>query len=158
METKKGNVNTEHILFVCSGAFSGSKPSDLLPELQGRMPIRVTLKSLGEDELCRILTETEANLPRQQIEMLKTEGIQVIFTDDAIRAIARYAQRGNREIENIGARRLHTIVEHIVEEISYEAPDMDPGTVVVIDDKLVEERMGEGKTKVKPTDYSRYVL
>ncbi len=118
----------------------------------------MNLKPLNEEDFRRILTETESNLPKQQIELLKTEGIQVVFTDDAIRSIAKYAQKGNQEIENIGARRLHGIVEHIVEDISFEAPDMEPGSVVVIDKQLVEDRMGDKKAKVKPTDYSRYVL
>uniref|UniRef100_A0A7S2YCT9 AAA+ ATPase domain-containing protein n=1 Tax=Entomoneis paludosa TaxID=265537 RepID=A0A7S2YCT9_9STRA len=155
IKTNYGNVNTDYILFVASGAFHAVKPSDLLPELQGRLPIRVHLKGLTEDDLYRILTEPVANLVRQQIEMIGTEGVTLEFEDEAIREIARMAALLNREIENIGARRLHTVMERIMEDLSFEASDKEKGTLLKVDQKLVEGRLEDVKKK---TDHSRYIL
>lgn len=154
ISTKHGNVNTDYILFVCSGAFHTSKPSDLLAELQGRLPIRVELKGLTEDDMFRILTEPITNLIRQQIELLKTEDVEVVFEDSAIREIARVATEVNRTLENIGARRLHTIIERIMDDISFEAPDR-PGEVIVVDQDLVRERVSDMLIK---SDMSKYIL
>lgn len=123
VQTKYGSVNTDHILFITSGAFHLSKPSDLLPELQGRLPIRVELKALTEDDFVRILTEPEANLILQYKELMKTEGVELTFEDEAIKEIAKFAAMMNESIENIGARRLHTIMEKLLEDISFNAPD-----------------------------------
>mmetsp|Transcript_22169 Transcript_22169/g.61607 ORF Transcript_22169/g.61607 Transcript_22169/m.61607 type:complete len:296 (+) Transcript_22169:71-958(+) len=155
IKTNYGNVSTDYILFVASGAFHAVKPSDLLPELQGRLPIRVHLKGLTEDDLYRILTEPVANLVRQQIEMIGTEGVTLKFEDDAIREIARMAALLNKEVENIGARRLHTVVERIMEELSFQASDEDSGSVLTVDKELVEKRLADVKKK---TDHSRYIL
>jgi len=124
VNTKHGNVRTDHILFITSGAFHACSPSDLLPELQGRLPIRVELNGLSEEDLYRILTEPEANLITQQVRLLETEGISVSFEEEAVREIARIATEVNSTIENIGARRLHTIMERIIEEISFYAPEL----------------------------------
>ena len=155
ISTKYGNINTEYILFVASGAFHAVKPSDLLPELQGRLPIRVELKGLTEDDLYRILTEPVANLVRQQIAMIGTEGITLVVNDDAIREMARVAALLNRTVENIGARRLHTVMERIMEELSFQAAEMEKGTCLTVDKKLVEERLSE---VTKSTDLSKYIL
>lgn len=155
IKTNYGNVNTDYILFVASGAFHAVKPSDLLPELQGRLPIRVELKGLTESDLYRILTEPVANLVRQQIEMLATEGVTLVFEDDGIRAMARYAALWNKEIENIGARRLHTVMERVMEELSFRAADMEPGSVLTVDKALVESRLAEF---TKKTDLAKYIL
>lgn len=152
--TKYGPLRTDHILFIAAGAFHMSKPSDLIPELQGRFPIRVELEALGEEEFVRILTEPENALVRQYIELLKTEGIQLTFTPDAIREVSRLAALVNGRTENIGARRLHTIVERLLEDISFDAPDMEE-TEVVINPEYVQERL---KDVVQDEDYSRYVL
>ena len=129
INTKHGNVNTDYILFIASGAFHAVKVSDMLPELQGRLPIRVELSGLTEDDLYKILTEPVANLVRQQIELIGAEGVTLTFEDDAIREIARMAAQLNKTVENIGARRLHTVMERIMENISYDAAEMDEGTV-----------------------------
>ena len=152
--TKYGPLRTDHILFIAAGAFHMSKPSDLIPELQGRFPIRVELEALGEEEFVRILTEPENALVRQYIELLKTEGIQLTFTPDAIREVSRLAALVNGRTENIGARRLHTIVERLLEDISFDAPDMEE-TEVVINPEYVQERL---KDVVQDEDYSRYIL
>merc|ERR1719198_1793208 len=132
ISTKHGNINTDYILFIASGAFHHCKPSDLLAELQGRLPIRVELKGLTEDDMHRILTEPVTSLIRQQIELMQTEDVELVFEDEAIREIARVATLVNNTRENIGARRLHTIIERIMEEFSFQSPDMEPGSKVVV--------------------------
>ena len=153
--TKHGPVKTDHILFIASGAFHLSKPSDLLPELQGRLPIRVELKGLDRNDLCRILTEPQASLITQYKALLKTEGVELEFRPDAIEEIARLAEQINSTIENIGARRLHTILERLLEEISFTASDQTDGTAVVIDAAYVGERVG---SLAKDSDLSRFIL
>merc|ERR1712196_104695 len=143
ISTKHGNVNTDHILFVASGAFHQCKPSDLLPELQGRLPIRVELKGLDEKDLYRILTEPVSNIIVQNKALIGTEGVELDIDDEAIREIARLAAEVNRSVENIGARRLHTCMERIIEEISFDAADMDEGSVIKVDAAKVRERLGE---------------
>jgi ATP-dependent HslUV protease ATP-binding subunit HslU len=155
INTKYGNVNTDYILFVASGAFHAVKPSDLLPELQGRLPIRVELNGLTEDDLYKILTEPEANLVRQQVEMIATEGVTLEFDDDAVREIARMAALLNKTVENIGARRLHTVMERIMEHLSFEAAEAEKGTVLRVDKSLVSKRLDE---VTKKTDLSKYIL
>ena len=153
--TKHGPVKTDHILFIASGAFHLSKPSDLLPELQGRLPIRVELKGLDRDDLCRILTEPQASLITQYKALMATEGIELDFQPDAIEEIARLAEQINSTVENIGARRLHTILERLLEEISFTASDQPTGTALVIDAVCVQERVGE---LAKDSDLSRFIL
>jgi len=155
ISTKYGNVNTDYILFIASGAFHSVKPSDMLPELQGRLPIRVELNGLTEDDLYKILTEPVANLLRQQSELLATEGVKLTFEDSAIREIARMAALLNRTVENIGARRLHTVIERIMEILSFEAAEMEDGATVVVDKALVEERLSD---VMESSDLSRYIL
>lgn len=155
ISTKHGNVNTDFILFIASGAFHSVKPSDLLAELQGRLPIRVELKGLTEDDMYKILTVPVTNMIRQQIELLSTEGVTLTFDDDAIREIARVAALANKTVENIGARRLHTVIEKIVEDLSFKAPDMEPGTVIKVDKALVIERVSNMLVK---SDLSKYIL
>ncbi|HYM29993.1 MAG TPA: ATP-dependent protease ATPase subunit HslU [Candidatus Cybelea sp.] len=140
--TKHGPVKTAHVLFIASGAFHLAKPSDLLPELQGRLPIRVELKPLSRDDFKRILTEPEASLIKQYTALLDTEQVKLIFTPDAIDAIAGMAEEVNRGVENIGARRLHTIMERLLEEISYTATD-HPSSTVTIDAAYVQKRVGD---------------
>ena len=154
VSTKYGPVKTDHILFIASGAFHVAKPSDLLPELQGRLPIRVELKGLTRDDLRRILTEPEANLIRQHQALLLTEGVTVIFTDDAIDALADAAVAVNNSVENIGARRLQTILEKVVEEISFSAADRS-GETVTIDAAYVADRIG---ALAANADLSRFIL
>lgn len=154
INTKYGNVETDHILFIASGAFHAVKPSDLLPELQGRLPIRVELKALTEQDLYRILTEPEQNLIIQQKALMKTEGVELEFTDDAVKEIARVAAEVNRTLENIGARRLHTVVERIMEDISFDGPTLK-GQKIVVDVSKVKEKVSHLQQK---TDLSRYVL
>ena len=154
VSTKHGPVKTDHILFIASGAFHIAKPSDLLPELQGRLPIRVELKALSRDDLRRILTEPEANLIRQQQALLATEDITLTFTDDAIDALADAAVAVNGAVENIGARRLQTVLEKVVEEISFTASDRG-GETLVVDGDYVRSRVGE---LAKNADLSRYIL
>ncbi|KAL7521633.1 hypothetical protein ACHAWX_006316 [Stephanocyclus meneghinianus] len=155
INTKYGNVNTDYMLFIASGAFHAVKPSDMLPELQGRLPIRVELNGLTEEDLYKILTEPEANLVRQQIELIKTEGVSLSFEDDAIREIAKTAAQLNRTVENIGARRLHTVMERIMEEISFQAAEMENGSEVVVMKKLVKDKLSD----VLTTSYlSKYIL
>jgi ATP-dependent HslUV protease ATP-binding subunit HslU len=154
VSTKHGAVKTDHILFIASGAFHVSKPSDLLPELQGRLPIRVELKPLTRDDLRRILTETEASLIKQTIALLGTEGVTLVFTDDAIDAIADIAVEVNSNVENIGARRLQTVMERVLDEISFAAPDRS-GETVTIDAAYVRLHIGD---LAKNADLSRFIL
>jgi ATP-dependent HslUV protease ATP-binding subunit HslU len=154
VSTKHGSVKTDHILFIASGAFHVSKPSDLLPELQGRLPIRVELKPLTRDDLRRILTETEVSLIKQTVALLGTEGVTLIFTDDAIDAIADIAVEVNSNVENIGARRLQTVMERVLDEISFAASDRS-GETVTIDAAYVREHIGD---LAKNADLSRFIL
>ena len=154
VNTRYGMVKTDHILFIAAGAFSSSKPSDLIPELQGRFPIRVELDSLGKEEFIRILTEPNNALVKQYTEMMATEGIKIIFTADAVAEIAQVATIVNERMENIGARRLYTIMETLLDEISFEAPDMKEKEIK-IDDKYVQEKLDD---IVEDEDLSRYIL
>jgi ATP-dependent HslUV protease ATP-binding subunit HslU len=154
VNTKHGMVRTDHILFIAAGAFHVSKPSDLIPELQGRFPIRVELEPLGKDEFVRILTEPRSALVKQYIALMETEGISLSFTDDAIRKIADYATIVNERTENIGARRLHTVMEKLLDEISFEGPDLDAKSVR-IDEAYVTRMLA---AIVKDDDLSRYIL
>ncbi|RMD89278.1 MAG: ATP-dependent protease ATPase subunit HslU [Alphaproteobacteria bacterium] len=152
--TRYGAVRTDHILFIASGAFHLAKPSDLLPELQGRLPIRVELKALGEEDFKRILTEPETSLIRQYKALLATEEVTLDFTDDGIAAIARISAEVNESVENIGARRLHTVLERVLDEISFSAPDRH-GDTVLVDAAYVHAHLG---TLAEDTDLSRYIL
>jgi len=152
--TKHGTVKTDHILFIASGAFHLAKPSDLLPELQGRLPIRVELKALTQEDFKRILTEPEASLIKQYKALLQTEEVTLEFTDDAIDELARLAAEINTSVENIGARRLHTVMERLLEEISFTASDK-PGQTVSIDAAMVRERVG---SLAKNADLSKFIL
>jgi ATP-dependent HslUV protease ATP-binding subunit HslU len=154
VNTRYGMVKTDHILFIAAGAFSASKPSDLVPELQGRFPIRVELDSLGKEEFIRILTEPHNALIRQYVEMMATEDVKVIFQDNAIAEIAEVATVVNEKTENIGARRLYTIMETLLDEISFDAPDMTEKEVV-IDAKYVRQKLND---IVEDEDLSRYIL
>lgn len=154
VSTKYGAVKTDHILFIASGAFHVAKPSDLLPELQGRLPIRVELNALTEEDFVRILTETDNALTVQYRALMGTEDVEVTFTDDGIAALARIAAEVNKSVENIGARRLYTVLERVFEELSFAAPDRS-GQAVTIDAGYVQEHVGELS---KSTDLSRYVL
>jgi ATP-dependent HslUV protease ATP-binding subunit HslU len=154
VSTKHGPVKTDHILFIASGAFHIAKPSDLLPELQGRLPIRVELRALTENDFVRILTETDNALTRQYTALMGTEEVTVEFTDDGIAALAKIAADVNESIENIGARRLYTVMERVFEELSFDAPDRG-GQDVTVDAAFVEANLGE---LMKSTDLSRYVL
>jgi ATP-dependent HslUV protease ATP-binding subunit HslU len=154
VSTKHGMVKTDHILFIASGAFHLSKPSDLLPELQGRLPIRVELKPLTRDDFRRILTETEASLIKQYIALMATEGVTLEFTPDAIDAIADVAVLVNSSVENIGARRLQTVMERVLDEISFAAPDRS-GDTVIIDAAYVHKHIGD---LAKNADLSRFIL
>ena len=152
--TKHGVVRTEHILFIASGAFHNSKPSDMLPELQGRLPIRVELNPLTREDLARILVEPEASLIKQYVALLATEGVTLQFTDDAITELAHLAAEINERVENIGARRLHTVMERLVEEISFTASDR-AGEVLVIDPAYVRAKVSR---LVEGADLSRFIL
>ena len=154
VSTKYGPIKTDHILFIASGAFHTAKPSDLLPELQGRLPIRVELRALTEKDFVRILTETDNALTRQYSALMATEGVNVTFTVDGIAALAKIAAEVNESIENIGARRLHTIIERVFEELSFTAPDRS-GEAVVVSADFVEQHLGE---LARSSDISRYVL
>ena len=154
VSTKHGAVNTDHILFIASGAFHVAKPSDLLPELQGRLPIRVELKALTEEDFRRILSETDNALTGQYTALMGTEGVTVDFSDDGIAALAAIAAEVNAQIENIGARRLHTVLERVFEDLSFTAPDR-PGESVTVDAAMVEEHLGDLS---RSNDISRYVL
>ena len=154
VNTKYGPVKTDHVLFVAAGAFHRSKPSDLMPELQGRFPIRVEMHDLTRDDFARILREPRASLVRQYEALLGTEGVKLEFTSDAIEAMADLAFLVNRTTQNIGARRLHTILERVLEDISFDAPDRQ-NQKIVVDEKLVRERL---ETLSKDEDLSRYIL
>jgi ATP-dependent HslUV protease ATP-binding subunit HslU len=154
VNTKYGMVRTDHILFIASGAFHVSKPSDLIPELQGRFPIRVELESLNRHDFVRILTEPKNALVKQYVALLDTEGITLTFTDDAIERIATLAMQVNEKTENIGARRLHTVMEKLLDEISFEGPDL-PDKTVTIDDAYVRRMLDD---VVGNEDLSRYIL
>ncbi len=154
VSTKYGMVKTDHVLFICSGAFHIAKPSDLLPELQGRLPIRVELSALSEDDLRSILTDTQANLVRQYKALMETEGVTLDITGDAIDALARLAAQINATVENIGARRLHTVLERLLEDISFEASERK-GETLTINAAVVQEKVGE---LAKNTDLSKFIL
>jgi ATP-dependent HslUV protease ATP-binding subunit HslU len=154
VSTKYGSVKTDHILFIASGAFHVSKPSDLLPELQGRLPIRVELAPLTVEDFKRILTETEASLIKQTVALMRTEGVELTFTDDAIDALAQVAVDVNNSVENIGARRLQTVLERVLDDISFTAPDRS-GQAVTIDAAYVR---GEVESLARNTDLSRFIL
>ncbi|SHK21539.1 ATP-dependent protease ATPase subunit HslU [Thermocrinis minervae] len=154
VRTKYGPVRTDHILFIAAGAFHMSKPSDLIPELQGRFPIRVELSPLTKEDLVRILTEPKNALIKQYVELLKTEGVDLEFTEDAVHEIARIAEEANNKLENIGARRLHTIMEILLEDISFNAPSLK-GQHIIIDGKFVRAKL---ESVVKDVDLSKYVL
>jgi ATP-dependent HslUV protease ATP-binding subunit HslU len=154
VSTKHGAVKTDHILFIASGAFHIAKPSDLLPELQGRLPIRVELQALTRDDMRRILTEPEASLLKQYVALMQTEGVTLDITDDAIDALADVAVAVNSTIENIGARRLQTVMERVLDDTSFHAPDMN-GQTVTIDAAYVQKHIGD---LAKNTDLSRFIL
>jgi len=154
VSTKYGMIRTDHILFIASGAFHLAKPSDLIPELQGRLPIRVELDALGVDEFVRILTEPDASLTEQYAALMATEGVTVEFTPDGVARMAEVAWHVNERTENIGARRLHTVMERLLEDVSFEAPDLE-GQTSRIDAAYVDEHLGE---LVKDEDLSRYIL
>ena len=154
VNTRYGMIRTEHILFICAGAFHITKPSDLIPELQGRLPIRVEMTSLGEADFVRILTEPKNALLKQYTALLETEGLKLTFTQDGVETLARYAALVNEQTENIGARRLHTILEKVLDEISFEAPDLKKKTVK-IDAAYVSKQLAD---IVKNQDLSRYIL
>ena len=154
VNTKHGPVKTDHVLFICSGAFHMAKPSDMLPELQGRLPIRVSLASLTQEDFRRILTEPEASLVKQYKALLATEKVELEFKPDAIDELAKLSADINEAVENIGARRLHTVMEKLLEEISFTASD-SPGRKVEIDAAYVREKVGE---LAKNADLSKFVL
>ncbi|MEK9900517.1 MAG: ATP-dependent protease ATPase subunit HslU, partial [Rhodospirillaceae bacterium] len=152
--TKHGAVKTDHILFIASGAFHLAKPSDLLPELQGRLPIRVELRALTREDFGRILREPENSLIRQYVALMNTEGVTLTFTDEAIDTLAEMSAEINQSVENIGARRLHTVLERLLDEISFSAPDRD-GEEITIDEAMVRERLEE---LTKNADLSKFIL
>jgi ATP-dependent HslUV protease ATP-binding subunit HslU len=154
VSTKHGSIKTDHILFIASGAFHVAKPSDLLPELQGRLPIRVELRALTEEDFVRILTETDNALTLQYSALMQTEDVAVPFDESGIAALAKIAAEVNESVENIGARRLYTVIVRVFEDLSFNAPDR-AGDAVVIDAAFVEEHLGELS---RSTDLSRYVL
>ncbi len=154
VNTRQGPVRSDHILFIAAGAFHASKPSDLMPELQGRFPIRVELTDLKRDDFLRILTEPKHSLTKQYAELMATEGVTLEFSTDGIEALADIAFEVNRTTQNIGARRLHTILERVVEEVSYEGPDL-PEKRVVIDGAYVRGRIG---AILQREDLSKFIL
>ena len=154
ISTKHGPVKTDQILFICSGAFHLSKPSDLLPELQGRLPIRVQLNPLKKEHFKKILTDTDNSLTKQYIALIGTEDVELVFSDDGIEKICSLAEEVNSNVENIGARRLHTILEKVLENISFDAPDLR-GKKIVVNERLVEEHVGSISKKA---DLRKYVL
>ena len=154
VSTKHGPIKTDHILFIASGAFQLAKPSDLLPELQGRLPIRVELNALNEDDFKRILKEPDNSLIKQYKELLKTENVNLVFTDDGIDMLAKISAEVNSSVENIGARRLHTIIEKVLDDISFNATDKT-GETITIDNNYVNENLGN---LVKDTDLSKFIL
>jgi ATP-dependent HslUV protease ATP-binding subunit HslU len=154
VQTRYGYIRTDHILFIAAGAFHTTKPSDLMPELQGRFPIRVELEDLTKEDFVRILSEPHNSLTRQYTALLKTEGVDVAFAADAVEALADYAFRVNQSTQNIGARRLHTIMERLLEDLSFEAPDMKMGRVE-INAGYVRERLDE---IAQDEDLSKFIL
>ena len=154
VNTKYGMVRTDHILFIAAGAFHVSKPSDLIPELQGRFPIRVELEALGREDFVRILTEPKSALVKQYTALISTEGVELTFTPGAIERIADYATIVNERTENIGARRLHTVMEKLLDEVSFDAPELTDRTVT-IDEAYVDRMLAD---IVRNEDLSRYVL
>ena len=154
VSTKHGMIKTDHILFITSGAFQVCKPSDLIPELQGRLPIRVELSALTSNDFIRILTEPNASLTEQHKALLGTEGVTVEFTTDGIKRIAEAAWQVNERTENIGARRLHTVLERLMEEVSYHASDRS-GDTVIVDEVYVNKHLGE---LIENEDLSRFIL
>jgi len=154
VQTKHGAVRTDHILFIAAGAFHVAKPSDLIPELQGRFPIRVELSSLTQEDFVRILTEPDNSLVRQYVALLATEDVHLEFRDDGVRALAEIAAQVNARTDDIGARRLHTVIERLLDEVSFDAPDLG-GKQIVIDDGFVRERLAE---LARDEDLSRYIL
>ena len=154
VNTKFGNLKTDHILFIAAGAFHISKPSDLIPELQGRFPLRVELDSLDEDALCQILTQPKNSLLKQYIALLSTENVELEFDDEAIKEIARIAHAANEKMEDIGARRLHTVIERVIEDISFESSEKS-GEKINVTKELVKERL---KDVVEDQDLARYIL
>jgi ATP-dependent HslUV protease ATP-binding subunit HslU len=154
VNTRYGMVRTDHILFIAAGAFHVSKPSDLIPELQGRFPIRVELESLTIDDFKRILTEPKNSLIKQYKALLETEGVELEFTEDSIDSVARFAAQVNEQAENIGARRLHTVMERVLDEISFQGPDLEPKRQV-IDAEYVSRTLSD---IIKDQDLSRYIL
>jgi ATP-dependent HslUV protease ATP-binding subunit HslU len=154
VNTKWGPVNTDHILFIAAGAFNVSKPSDLIPELQGRFPLRVELESLGKEEFLRILTEPKNALTKQYVDLLGTEQVEIEFAPDAIERLAALAAEVNTRLENIGARRLHTIMEALLEDLSFEAPDIAPKKIPITC-AYVNERLAD---LVMDQDLGRYIL
>jgi ATP-dependent HslUV protease ATP-binding subunit HslU len=147
-------VKTDHVLFIAAGAFHSSKPSDLMPELQGRFPIRVELSDLTKEDFVRVLREPRNALTKQAVELLRTEGVEVTFADDAVEAVAQIAWDVNRRTQNIGARRLYTILEKVFEQISFDAPDLQEKRVTITA-QYVRERLGE---VLKDEDLSRFIL
>ena len=154
VNTKHGPIKTDHILFIASGAFQLAKPSDLLPELQGRLPIRVELNALTEEDFKRILKEPDDSLIKQYVALLKTENVHLEFTDDSIDILAKVSADVNASVENIGARRLHTLLEKVLDEISFTASDRS-GEKIIIDKKYIEKNLGE---LTKDTDLSKFIL
>ena len=154
VNTKHGMVRTDHILFIAAGAFHVSKPSDLIPELQGRFPIRVELDALGQAEFVRILTEPRSALIKQYTALMATEGVTLTFSDEAIAPVAEFAALVNEQTENIGARRLHTVMERLLDEISFDAPDLS-GRSITIDADYVRRMLAD---IVRNEDLSRYIL
>jgi ATP-dependent HslUV protease ATP-binding subunit HslU len=154
VSTKYGMVRTDHVLFIASGAFHLAKPSDLIPELQGRLPIRVELSALSTEDFVRILTEPDASLTEQYAALLDTEEVKLAFTEDGVRRIAEVAYQVNERTENIGARRLHTVMERLLETISFEAPDRS-GEKLAVDGAYVDAHLGE---LIKDEDLTRYIL
>ena len=152
--TKVGPIKTDHILFIASGAFQLAKPSDLLPELQGRLPIRVELDALKEEDFKRILKEPDNSLIKQYKELLKTENVKLQFTDDGIDMLAKISAEVNSSVENIGARRLHTIIEKVLDDISFNATDR-AGETITVDQKYVQDNLGN---LVKDTDLTKFIL
>jgi ATP-dependent HslUV protease ATP-binding subunit HslU len=156
VSTKYGIIKTDHILFIASGAFHIAKPADLLPELQGRFPIRVQLKPLTEDDLVKILTEPESSLIKQYVALIGVENVKLNFTEDGIKEIARIAHKINGEVENIGARRLHTMLEKILEDVSFEASDMKAGSKIIINQDYVAKNLGD--LGINKTDLAKFIL
>ncbi len=155
MTTKHGMVKTDHILFIASGAFHVAKPSDLIPELQGRFPIRVELNNLDEEDFYKILTQPKNALLKQYAALLASEDVEIEFTDEAVREIARIAAQVNSEVENIGARRLHTILTTLLEDILFEVPDRVTERHIVVDADMVRDRLDD---IVQNRDLSQYIL